>query len=271
MWRAYQASDVKTATLLTDLAKRLENEYPSAAGSVRDGLDETVTVLTLHLSTHVQRSLATTNAAESLLSRTRHVKRFLIVPVWELLKLAVNWKFKSRFERKRLRILGQRLLDRLGYYGQVATGGILWGSAVAWLLFFIINAPPAIPQGHGSVAGVLPSSSTAYVRFPLPDRLRPPETIEKTLPVKKPRLSVVEPKRLSIEDIVAQLPVAEAVEFEQAPRPERVLLAPPAPPTEAASLAAALRSCRGSRPEATWSPSASSTTGIDAWWRPRYP
>ena len=33
--RAYQASDVQTATrLLTELAKRLEDEYPSAAGSV---------------------------------------------------------------------------------------------------------------------------------------------------------------------------------------------------------------------------------------------
>ena len=74
--RAYQASDVKTATrLLSDLANRLEDEYPSAAGSVREGLDETLTVLTLHLSTRLQRSLATTNAAESLLSRTRHVKR----------------------------------------------------------------------------------------------------------------------------------------------------------------------------------------------------
>ena len=74
--RAYQATDVKTATrLLTDLAKRLEDEYPSATGSVREGLDETLTVLTLHLSTRRQRSLATTNAAESRLSRTHHVKR----------------------------------------------------------------------------------------------------------------------------------------------------------------------------------------------------
>ena len=55
--RAYQATYVKTATrLLTDLAKRLEDEYPSAAGSVREGLDETLTVLTLHLSTRLQRS-----------------------------------------------------------------------------------------------------------------------------------------------------------------------------------------------------------------------
>ena len=74
--RGYQAADVNTATrLLTALATRLEQEHPSAAGSVREGLDETLTVMTLHLSARLQRSLATTNAAESLLSRTRHVKR----------------------------------------------------------------------------------------------------------------------------------------------------------------------------------------------------
>jgi putative transposase len=74
--RAYQATDVKTAQrLLLDLARRLEAEYPSAAASVREGLDETLTVLTLKLSPRLRRSLATTNAAESLLSRTRHVKR----------------------------------------------------------------------------------------------------------------------------------------------------------------------------------------------------
>jgi transposase-like protein len=74
--RAYQASDAKTAQrLLLDLARRLETEYPSAAESVREGLDETLTVLNLKLSSRLRRSLATTNAAESLLSRTRHVKR----------------------------------------------------------------------------------------------------------------------------------------------------------------------------------------------------
>src|SRR4029453_5317129 len=57
------------------LARRLEAEYPSAAESVREGLEETLTVLTLKLSPRLQRSLSTTNAAESLISRTRHVKR----------------------------------------------------------------------------------------------------------------------------------------------------------------------------------------------------
>ena len=42
---------------------------------MREGLDETLTVLTLKLSPRLRRPLATTNVAESLLSRTRHVKR----------------------------------------------------------------------------------------------------------------------------------------------------------------------------------------------------
>ena len=74
--RAYTHGNVKTATrLLQDLARRLDTAYPSAAASVREGLDETLTVLGLGLSERLQRSLATTNAIESLLSRTRHVKR----------------------------------------------------------------------------------------------------------------------------------------------------------------------------------------------------
>jgi putative transposase len=88
--RAYQSADVKTAQrLLLDLARRLETEYPSAAESVREGLDETLTVLTLHLSARLRRSLATTNAAESLLSRTRHVKRN--VKRWRGGQMMLRW------------------------------------------------------------------------------------------------------------------------------------------------------------------------------------
>ena len=74
--RAYTNATVKTAKrLLQDLARRLDTDHPSAATSVREGLDETLTVLGLGLSERLQRSLATTNAIESLLSRTRHVQR----------------------------------------------------------------------------------------------------------------------------------------------------------------------------------------------------
>src|SRR5947209_2922566 len=88
--RAYQSTDPKLAQrLLLDLARRLEAEYPSAAESVREGLDETLTVLTLKLSSRLRRSLATTNAAESLLSRTRHVKRN--VKRWRSGQMMLRW------------------------------------------------------------------------------------------------------------------------------------------------------------------------------------
>jgi len=88
--RAYQSADMKIAQrLLLDLARRLETEHPSAAESVREGLDETLTVLTLNLSARLRRSLATTNAVESLLSRTRHVKRN--VKRWRSGQMMLRW------------------------------------------------------------------------------------------------------------------------------------------------------------------------------------
>ena len=62
--RAYTNSPVKTAKrLLQDLARRLDTDYPSAATSVREGLDETLTVLGLGLSERLQRSALLHGAA----------------------------------------------------------------------------------------------------------------------------------------------------------------------------------------------------------------
>jgi putative transposase len=88
--RAYKQAEVATARrLLQDLARRLEDRYPSAAASVREGLDETLTVLTLNLSDRLRHSLATTNAIESLISRTRHVKRN--VKRWRGGQMVLRW------------------------------------------------------------------------------------------------------------------------------------------------------------------------------------
>ena len=74
--RAYRHGDGVTAKkLLQDLARRLETDHPSAADSVREGLEETLTIVALGLSDALRRSLSTTNAIESLIGRTRHVKR----------------------------------------------------------------------------------------------------------------------------------------------------------------------------------------------------
>jgi transposase-like protein len=88
--RAYRSADVATATrLLRDLAKRLEVEHPSAAESVREGLEETLTIIALGLADSLRRSLSTTNAAESLISRTRHVKRN--VKRWRGGQMVLRW------------------------------------------------------------------------------------------------------------------------------------------------------------------------------------
>src|SRR5712692_657533 len=88
--RAYKQVEVATARrLLQDLARRLEDRYPSAAASVREGLDETLTILTLGLSDRLRQSLATTNAIESLISRTRHVKRN--VKRWRGGQMVLRW------------------------------------------------------------------------------------------------------------------------------------------------------------------------------------
>src|SRR4030095_198076 len=88
--RAYRQDEVATAKrLLQDLARRLDGEFPSAAESVREGLEETLTIIGLRLSQALRRSLSTTNAAESLISRTRHVKRN--VKRWRGGQMMLRW------------------------------------------------------------------------------------------------------------------------------------------------------------------------------------
>ena len=54
--RAYTHTDIKAARrLLQDLARRLDVDYPSAAASIREGLDETLTVVELQLSERLRR------------------------------------------------------------------------------------------------------------------------------------------------------------------------------------------------------------------------
>ena len=88
--RAYRSADVATATrLLQDLARRLDTGHPSAAASVREGLEETLTIVALGLSEALRCSFSTTNAVESLISRTRHVKRH--VKRWRGGQMVVRW------------------------------------------------------------------------------------------------------------------------------------------------------------------------------------
>lgn len=76
MREAYKCSKVETAKrLLNNLARSLQKKHPSAAASLREGLDETLTVMGLGLSAFLTRSLSTTNPVENLNGRIRAVAR----------------------------------------------------------------------------------------------------------------------------------------------------------------------------------------------------
>jgi putative transposase len=75
--RAYQAASAAAARRqLTALATWLErNGHADAAASVREGLEDTLTVLKLGLPPMLRRFFATTNCIENLIGTLRHVTR----------------------------------------------------------------------------------------------------------------------------------------------------------------------------------------------------
>ncbi|MEO7113322.1 MAG: transposase, partial [Polyangiaceae bacterium] len=65
MTAAYRCGNAERAKrMLNALARQLEKKYPSAAASLREGLDETLTVMRLNLPATLRRTFATTNAIE---------------------------------------------------------------------------------------------------------------------------------------------------------------------------------------------------------------
>jgi putative transposase len=101
---------------LRQLASWLENNgEPGAAASVREGLEETLTVLKLKLSKALQRTLATTNPVENLNGAirrvTRNVKRWRKGPS----RMIVRWAALGIAEgsRRFRRIKGHKDLPKL--------------------------------------------------------------------------------------------------------------------------------------------------------------
>ncbi len=77
MREAYGSTSAETARKrMRSLLSWLEsNGHEDAAGSLREGMEETLTVLKLELSATLRRSLATTNAIENCLGTVRRVTR----------------------------------------------------------------------------------------------------------------------------------------------------------------------------------------------------
>ena len=90
MRQAYHAdSALQAQALLEALATELDKTHPGAAGSLREGLAETLTVLRLGVPPTLARTLRSTNAIESMISicrdHARNVKR------WRDGQMALRW------------------------------------------------------------------------------------------------------------------------------------------------------------------------------------
>jgi transposase-like protein len=88
--QAYRARNAATAKrLLTNLLQRLRSEHPGAAGSLEEGLDETLTVMAFGLPEWLERTLSTTNAIENLIGSFRNLSSR--VRRWKDGKMILRW------------------------------------------------------------------------------------------------------------------------------------------------------------------------------------
>ncbi|MGH8311392.1 MAG: IS256 family transposase, partial [Steroidobacteraceae bacterium] len=90
MRQAYAMRDFKKAKhQLENLARRLDDQHPSAAASVREGLAETLTVIKLGLPSTFARTFATTNPIENLNGTARWICRN--VKRWQGGTMILRW------------------------------------------------------------------------------------------------------------------------------------------------------------------------------------
>jgi len=98
--QAYKTKEIDRARRqLENLARALEKDHPSAAASVREGLEETLTIKKFALPDALVRTLSTTNPIENLNSGIRRVcKR---VTTWKGGTMILRWVGASLVEHAR--------------------------------------------------------------------------------------------------------------------------------------------------------------------------
>jgi putative transposase len=114
MNQAYATRDTKRARRLLDaLARRLEHQHPSAAASLREGLEETLTVMRLGLPENLERVLSSTNLIENLFSRVREIGHR--VKRWQSGTMVLRWTATGVLEAERgfRKLVGYRAMPIL--------------------------------------------------------------------------------------------------------------------------------------------------------------
>ncbi len=95
------------------LAAELDHTWPDAAGSLREGMDETLTLLRLGISGQLAKTLCSTNPCESMIEIVRHTQRN--VKHWQDGDMRKRWTAAGMLvaEQQFRRIIGYRDLAKL--------------------------------------------------------------------------------------------------------------------------------------------------------------
>ncbi len=114
MRRAWRETDYPRALeQLTRLADELERTHPGAAGSLREGLEETLTVIKLGIRGKLRRTLESTNACESMIDSVRTTQRN--VKHWSSGEMGLRWTAAGMLEAEKQfrKVIGDPQLPRL--------------------------------------------------------------------------------------------------------------------------------------------------------------
>ena len=95
------------------LASELEQRWPDAAGSLREGMDETLTLMRLGISGQLAKTLSSTNPCESMIEIVRHLQRN--VKRWRDGDMRKRWTAAGMLvaEQQFRRIIGYKDLAKL--------------------------------------------------------------------------------------------------------------------------------------------------------------
>lgn len=105
------ATEAEARRRLHELARELEAQHPGAASSLREGLEETLTILSLGVTGALQRTLCSTNPIENLQGLLKRVARN--VKRWRGGLMALRWAVTGlmRAEKRFRRIRGHKQLE----------------------------------------------------------------------------------------------------------------------------------------------------------------
>ena len=112
--RAWAETDYERALeQLRRLADELEHTHPGAAGSLREGMEETLTVIRLGIKGRLKRTLESTNPAESMIDTVRTTQRN--VKNWSSGEMGLRWTAAGMLEAEKQfrKVIGYTQLPQL--------------------------------------------------------------------------------------------------------------------------------------------------------------